>query len=328
MKLSAIKGYVTLLAMAGMALVPACNDTGGMQELRDQEQRFFEIYVGSRYPDAKLEQNGLYYDEHRAGTGKSPGPEEWIIVNHVGYEIPEDKIFVSYIENVAKDNNLDPDGVALYGPFKMQINSQNEGFAQGVSLMKEGGQATILFTSRLGYGDKGNNVIEPYSSLKYEVELLEVIPDIEAYEQERIDTYVDTVVSYDTIRDPDTGAIMYYMIDQATDGQLIETDSAVSLAYTGMLLDGRVFDSADSLTPFEFKMGDSDTPLITGWDLGLLRLREGEKARLLIPYQLAYGETGELKSGLRTIPPYETLLFYIDVLKVGGKIDDTGKPPE
>ena len=326
MKLSAIKGYVALLALAGMALVPACNDTGDVQDLRDQEQRFFEIYVVSRYPDAELEQYGLYYMEHRAGTGKSPGPEDWVIVNHVGYEIPEDKIFVSYIENVVKDNNLDPDGVALYGPFKMQINSQNDGFAEGDSLMKEGGQATFLFTSRLGYGDAGNSVIGPYSSLKYEVELLEVIPDIEAYEQEKIDTYMDTVVSYDTINDPGTGAVMYYMIDEATDGELITTDSAVSLAYTGLLLDGRVFDEADSLTPYEFTMGGED--LIQGWDLGLLRLREGEKARLLIPYQLAYGETGWVESSLRRMPPYETLLFYIDVLKVGGEVDDTGKPSE
>jgi FKBP-type peptidyl-prolyl cis-trans isomerase len=243
-------------------------------------------------------------------------------VNHVGYEIPEDKVFVSYIENVASDNNLDPNKTALYGPYKMRNGSVNEGFTLGVSKMHEGGRATLCFTSSLGFGDNGNGKIGPFTSLKYEIELLEVIPDMDAYEQGKITAYLDTVTNADTIKDQGTGAVMYYMIDDATDGQLIEQDSAVSLAYTGMLLDGRIFDSKGVDDPYQFVMGEAQH--IVGWDLGLPRLREGEKARLLIPYPLAYGELGRTNqtSGLRTIPPYETLLFEIEVLKVGGNADD------
>ena len=194
--------------------------------------------------------------------------------------------------------------------------------------MKEGGQGTLIFPSTLGFGSSGNGKVGAYTSLKYEIELLEVIPDIEAYEQNKIDDYIDTVSSYDTIIDNSTDAVMYYMIDRATDGQLITSDSAVSLAYTGMLLDGRVFDSRNADTPYEFVMGEAQH--ITGWDLGLLRLREGEKARLLIPYQLAYGEQGNINqtSGLQAIPPYETLLFEIEVLGVGGETDEISEIPE
>jgi FKBP-type peptidyl-prolyl cis-trans isomerase len=249
------------------------------------------------------------------------------MINHVGYEVPEDKVFVSYIENVAEENNLDPNGTALYGPYKVQNGSVNEGFTEGVMLMKEGGQATLIFPSSLGYGSSGSGKVGAYSSLKYEIELLEVIPDIEVYEQNKINTYLDTIFSYESILDEGTGATMYYMIDRPTDGQLIENDSAVSLAYTGMLLDGRVFDSKDADDPYTFTMGEADH--ITGWDLGLLRLREGEKARLLIPYPLAYGEAGRIDqtSGLQAIPPYETLLFEIEVLTVGGETEDNNVLP-
>ena len=314
--------------MAGLLLVSACKEDNSSQLRTEEELRYLDLYITSRYPDAEMKEGGLYYLEHKAGTGVSPGEEDWLMVNHVGYEVPDDKVFTSYIENVVKDNNLDPNETALYGPFKLKNGTVNEGFTQGVMLMKEGGQGTLIFPSTLGFGSNGNGKVGAYTSLKYEIELLEVIPDIEAYEQNKIDDYIDTVASYDTIIDNGTGAVMYYMTDLSTDGQLIVNDSAVSLAYTGMLLDGRVFDSRDADNPYRFTMGEAQH--ITGWDLGLLRLREGEKARLLIPYPLAYGEQGNINqtSGLLAIPPYETLLFEIDVLSVGGETDDNGEIPE
>ena len=319
--------YTVLLILAIAFLASGCKKDNGSQEKTDEELRYLDLYVASRYPEAELEPNGLYYLEHRAGTGDSPGSEDWLMINHVGYEVPKDKVFVSYIENVVEENNLDPNGTALYGPYKVQNGSVNEGFTEGVMLMKEGGQATVIFPSSLGYGSSGSGKVGAYSSLKYEIELLEVIPDIEVYEQNKINTYLDTIFSYESILDEGTGATMYYMIDRPTDGQLIENDSAVSLAYTGMLLDGRVFDSKDADDPYTFTMGEADH--ITGWDLGLLRLREGEKARLLIPYPLAYGEAGRIDqtSGLQAIPPYETLLFEIEVLTVGGETEDNNVLP-
>ncbi|MGW8314311.1 MAG: FKBP-type peptidyl-prolyl cis-trans isomerase [Bacteroidales bacterium] len=308
-------------------MMTACNKDDGTQDKTDQELRFFDLYLASHYPDATLLEDNLYYQEHRVGTGNAPGEEEWMMVNFVGYEIPEDNVYISYLENVVEDNNLDPNGTALYGPYKMLNGSVNEGFTKGVMNMKEGGEATILFPSSLGFGSTGGGVVGSYTSLKYEIELLEVIPDIEAYEQDKINAYMDTVTHFQTIMDEGTGATMYYMIDRATDGQMIETDSAVSLAYTGMLLDGRVFDSKDADNPYDFTMGEESW--IVGWNLVMPLLREGEKARLLIPYPIAYGVEGKVNqtSGLRAIPPYETLLFEIEVLSVGAATDDNNEIP-
>jgi FKBP-type peptidyl-prolyl cis-trans isomerase len=322
-------GNNTLVILAGLSLFAACNESTVADDPKEQEQRFFDIYVTSRYPDTNPQASGLYYIENRAGTGESPGPEDWMLLNHVGYKIPEEQVFVSYIENVAEDNRLDPEKTALYGPFKMQNGTVNEGFTQGVSMMKEGGQATMFFMSDLGYGEKGNSAIGPYKSLKYEVELLEVIKDMDVYEQGKIDAYIDTISVVDTIYDPGTDAVMYYVIDHATDGDLIGIDSLVTLAYKGSLLDGRVFDEKVSDDPYTFTLGQSE--FIKGWDLGLLRLREGEKARLIIPYPLAYGESGRKhqSTGLVVIPPYESLLFEIEVLSVGSSSGgDPGEVPQ
>ena len=74
-----------------MALITACTKSNSVADRKEQELRYFDIYAGSHYPGAELTEEGFYYIEQKAGTGVEPGPEDWMMVNHVGYEIPEDK---------------------------------------------------------------------------------------------------------------------------------------------------------------------------------------------------------------------------------------------
>ena len=75
--------------------------------------------------------------------------------------------------------------------------------------------------------------------------------------------------------------------------------------YKGTLLDGKVFDENDS-TQFVANR------VIKGWTEGLGLLGEGGKATLYIPSDLAYGQRGT-----RGIEPNSTLIFDVEVLKVG-----------
>ena len=319
------KIYPIFIVLAAIVLISACKEDTEERDRTEQELRFFNLYVGANYPGETPQANGLYFIEHKAGTGSFPDSDDWLLVNHVCYKIPGDIVYESYIENVAMDNHLDPDTTAIYGPYKLLNGSRNEGLTEGLTLMREGAQVTMFFTSDLGYGVEGNENITPYQSLKYEIELLKVIKDIDVYELARIDAYLDTVPQYDTIHDPESDAIMYYIVDHATNGTPVVNDSLVEIGYKGYLMDGRVFDASTADNPFNFKVGNGD--VITGWDLGLPRLRVGEKARFIIPYQMAYGETEHIPLGsrLRAIPPYETLIFDIEVISVE---EDPGDDPE
>lgn len=93
-------------------------------------------------------------------------------------------------------------------------------------------------------------------------------------------------------------------------GAEITNGKVAQMEYTGMLTDGKVFD-ATSLhggDPFEFTLGAGQ--VIKGWDLGVLGMKVGEKRRLTIPADLAYGDRGI--GGV--IPPNATLVFEV-VLK-------------
>ena len=95
-------------------------------------------------------------------------------------------------------------------------------------------------------------------------------------------------------------------------GATPKTGDAVSVHYTGWLTDGTKFDSSvDRGEPFEFTLGRSE--VIAGWDAGVATMRVGDKVRLTIPHQLAYGENGYPGA----IPPRATLIFEVELLAVG-----------
>lgn len=85
----------------------------------------------------------------------------------------------------------------------------------------------------------------------------------------------------------------------------------VSVHYTGWLTDGTKCDSSvDRDEPFAFVLGAGQ--VIQGWDRGVATLRVGDKARLTIPPELAYGQAGYPGA----IPPNATLVFEVELLSV------------
>jgi len=315
-----------LIWAGGILLTASCVKETADDEPRKEEQRYFEIYMASHYPEAVPQASGLYYIVNKEGAGEMPGDSTWVLLDYVSYILPDEDVYDTYIENVAIDNNL-YDTAALYGPYKLKNGLLNKGFTEGLSMMKEGGEATFLFTSDLGYGSTKAGSVGAYHSLKYEVRLVKVLGDnIESYEATHILAYADTIPGADTIYDVETDSYMYYVVDSATTGAPVAIDSTIQVAYKGYLLDGRVFDETKDDNYYEFKVGDyeSGTSPIVGWHLGLQRFREGEKGRLIIPYQMAYGEFGQHTTrGNVAIPPYESLVFDVEVVSVTAGEDDT-----
>ena len=102
-----------------------------------------------------------------------------------------------------------------------------------------------------------------------------------------------------------------YQIIQKGDGVKAEKGKTVSVHYKGALPDGTVFDSSFKRNqPIDFQLGVGQ--VIPGWDEGIALLNVGDKARLVIPSDLAYGSAGA--GGV--IPPNATLVFDVELVAV------------
>ncbi|MBK6842788.1 MAG: FKBP-type peptidyl-prolyl cis-trans isomerase [Gemmatimonadetes bacterium] len=104
--------------------------------------------------------------------------------------------------------------------------------------------------------------------------------------------------------------------------------ACVYVHYTGWLTDGKKFDSSRDTMP----NGQPRTPLafpqgarrvIAGWDAGFEGMQVGGQRRLIIPYQLGYGELGRPP----VIPPKATLVFDVELMAVADTLPTAGAPP-
>jgi FKBP-type peptidyl-prolyl cis-trans isomerase FkpA len=128
----------------------------------------------------------------------------------------------------------------------------------------------------------------------------------EKAETEAIANYLSTN-SADTFKLETSG--LYYRDVLVGTGRTPVIHDTAHVVYTGKFLNGNVFDTNVGGADLVFPVGEGT--LIAGFDEGIMYMKEGGKATMLIPSKLAYGTTGYY-----TIPGYTALLYDVQLVKV------------
>lgn len=106
-----------------------------------------------------------------------------------------------------------------------------------------------------------------------------------------------------------TDSGLQYEILEQGDGVIPLANQVVKTHYHGSFIDGQVFDSSVTRNePAEFQLDQ----VIAGWTEIMTMMPVGSKWRVVVPYQLAYGEAGSPP----VIPPYATLMFEIHLIDI------------
>ncbi len=112
-----------------------------------------------------------------------------------------------------------------------------------------------------------------------------------------------------TMEEQEVTELQIEVLAEGTGDREVKSGDQISVHYTGTLVDGTKFDSSlDRGQPFTFTIGLNQ--VIQGWEQGLLEMKVGEKRKLTIPSDLAYGEQG---SG-SIIPSNAVLVFEVELV--------------
>ena len=179
-----------------------------------------------------------------------------------------------------------------------QIKSMNienfsiEDFTRSISDVMEGKETA--FSSR-----EAQMMLQEYFSKKQKEEAQSHIAEGKAY--------LDANAKKEGVTVTKSG-LQYEVLKEGT-GKSPKATDTVRCHYEGRLLDGTVFDSSYKRgEPADFGLNQ----VIPGWTEGVQLMKEGAKFRFTIPYLLAYGEQGAGAS----IPPFSTLIFDVELIKV------------
>lgn len=230
--------------------------------------------------------SGLKYTFKEIGKGRKPQNGEVVKVHYTG-TLPDGTKF---------DSSHDR-GTPI--SFKLGIGQVIKGWDEAISLMPIGSKASLIIPPDLAYGDRDLGTIKPNSTLHFDVELVDIVAPPKPFE----------VTGKDTIH-LESG-LKYIKVSTASAGKEAEAFRTVSVHYTGFLPDGKIFDSSvERGMPFSFTIGKEQ--VIKGWDEGISKLKVGEKARLIVPPHLGYGERGYPP----VIPANSTLIFDVELISV------------
>jgi len=118
----------------------------------------------------------------------------------------------------------------------------------------------------------------------------------------------------------DGGAVKEVFCEGLPDRGSPPEGAPVYLHYTGCLADGTEFDSSIKRgEPFKFKVGTG--MVIKGWDLCVATMLVGEKCKLTLTPEYAYGAEGFLEEGGGGIPPNSTIIFTMELVNFDKPID-------
>jgi FKBP-type peptidyl-prolyl cis-trans isomerase FkpA len=266
----------------------------------------------NKYPGFTESKTGIYFALHKIGESTVKAKYGDYIITDISYQTMKDSVFFTGRRK-----------------FKLETPTASQSINECFTMLSEGDSASFIipaydfFTQTLGktmpsYIQKGENmkisanIVEIQSEEEYLREkeaFLKWIEDFSEYEKEILKQFIQG----SKISVKPTGSGLYYIKLVAGNGKKVKLGDSLVIEFEGRFLNGKFFDSTiKRFEPFQFVYGQ-EWQVIRGLEEGIGMMEEGEKALLIVPSELAFGQEG---SSTGIIPPYTSLIYEVELKKI------------
>lgn len=266
-----------------------------------------------KYPGYSKTKTQIYYKLHSIGEEiKYPKPTDYITVSFT-YKTITDSVFFSG-----------------HRTFQLTLPDFPGSIDECFMMLSPGDSATFIINAdslfKRTLETTLPSFIQPGSAMKVDIkmhdirtmaeyerdkaEFLKWIEDFGEYEKMVLSRYLTErkIRNIDSLQEG-----LYMLTTRKGNGQKIEKGNIVTIHYEGRFLDGKIFDSTRKRNmPLEFVYG-SEWQVIKGIENALAYMEELQKAIIILPSEQAWGSKG---SSTGIIPPFSTLVFELEVVKV------------
>jgi FKBP-type peptidyl-prolyl cis-trans isomerase len=287
-------------------------------EYEKQEKSDRDVYLQSLRDQGYtvIEEDGIYYVKITEGTGISPAVTDYVAIDFTGRKTDNTIIETTDSNLIDEWTNYQYLDHYIFGPKKIYLGNSIEGFYRGVSKMSEGARYIIVIPSDLAFKD--------YVTLVYDVELLKVIPEPEAYdsiqlntvlEEQSMDngTIIDNVYYFET-----ASSILDRMVTvEPDDSVYVRFDSYYIIENSLVLFESNR--TEESALKFKFSSSASAPegylPFTDGFLTAIDTMSAGAQARVIVPYDYGYEAAGYKHPyyGYIIVPAYTSLVYDIEI---------------
>ena len=264
----------------------------------------------------KITASGLKYHFTSEHNSKKPRTGDYVTLNMI-YKFENDSVLYD-----SRESRM---------PIRFQLREPlfKGAIEEGIMLMSETDSATFFVSADSMFAKvfhkpmpsgikKGSKLIFEIHLFKIqsagdaEAEIRQTMEDRFIAEKQSLDKYI----AENKITTKPTASGLYIIVTEKKKGKLPVKGNKITVQYTGKFLNGEVFDGLIPNHPMTYIFGEGK--MLTGWEEAFAQLHEGEKATLIIPSELAYGEKGKrnASSGVYIVPPYTTLIYEVEVVSI------------
>jgi len=146
-------GWITVPLVLSLLLFPSCE----RESAAEKEYRLLQQYLIDNAIDVQPTYSGLYYIVMREGVGADAKGGDEVRVKYKG----------TFLDGTIFDSGTIK--------FRLGQGAVIRGWDEGINYMREGGKSMLIVPSDLAYGASGKGDIPGYTTLVFEVELLNII---------------------------------------------------------------------------------------------------------------------------------------------------------